>query len=195
MVIKEKRNSLFQKGFIGPIGDDLPSLIPIVVSLLLFFMIFSATLSTYSSKNLEIRKQTDMLSAARIIKGDSIILSIDQFKDRCDTVKMKNYPSSFMFAIYKADYDISTVINDFANETAIDPATNTPEKISENFLKEDDVSYFCGYQKRSGNRLSSATRNYALRFYPIAIQTKVTKMGTSDVYAIIPGIVAMVIWE
>jgi len=191
----KKMGSFFvrkQKGFIGPIGDDLPSLVPIVVSLLLFFTIFSVTLSVYNSKNTDIREQTDMLSAARIMKGDSIILSIDEFKTRCDTVKMKNYPSSFMFAVYKADYDLGEVMLDFTNETSIDPATNIPEKISKSFLRdESDAPYFCGFQKRIGNRLSSSTRSYVIRYYPVAIQVKLN----SGVYSIVPGIMAMVMWE
>lgn len=185
-----------QKGFIGPIGDDMPSLVPIVVSLLLFFTIFSVTLSAYNSKNGDVREKIDMLSAARIMKGDSIILSVDEFNSRCDTILMKNYPSSFMFAVYKADYDIGNVIEDFSTETSIDPLTNTPERISEDFLRdESEAPYFCGFQKRVGNRLSSNTRSYVIRYYPVAVQVKLTTEGSGNVYSIVPGIMAMVMWE
>ncbi len=54
-----------------------------------------------------------MLSIARNLKGDSLILNLSQFQERCDNVRVPSYPYNFMIGIYSADKDLDTVINDF----------------------------------------------------------------------------------
>ena len=39
-----------RKGFIGPIGDDLPSIIPLVFALIVFFSGFYLTMNVFESK-------------------------------------------------------------------------------------------------------------------------------------------------
>ncbi len=184
-----------EKGFIGAIGDDLPSLIPIIFALLIFFTAFSAALGMYNSENAQVSTEMGMLSIARVLKGDSLLLNVNQFLGRCDDVKIGKYPYNYMVAVYKADEDLDGVIDDFI-ETEIDGY------ISPSFLKGElngnQESYFCGYKrlgsKNFGDTVGSKAREeYIMRYYPIAIQTKVLIDG-KEYYVIIPGIMAMVIW-
>jgi len=184
---------LSKKGFIGPIGDDLPSLIPIVVALVLFFSIFTMTLNTYNSKNASIAKQADMTAVSRMIKGDSLIVDMNQFQQRCANVRIKTYPYSVMVGIYQLDsvLDISTVVNDFVNS----PISAGPSGISENFMtapfkSDPSVPYFCSYKKVAAPDFSSLQKNYLLRFYPIAVQIQ----QSGGTYLIVPAMMAMVIW-
>ena len=187
---------IFEKGFIGAIGDDLPSLIPIVFALLIFFTIFTTTLSTYNGENARVSTEIGMLSVARTLKGDSLLLNLSQFQTRCADVRVQSYPYNFMIAVYKADKDLDTVMEDFI-ETSI-----SNEEYSKNFLTgpvgdDPEGTYFCGYKKIGskdfGDTRSGSREEYILRYYPIAIQTQVT-IGGKDYYIIIPGIMAMVIW-
>ena len=40
-----------QKGFLGPIGDDLPSLIPIIFGLVIFFAVFNTGFQAFQNKS------------------------------------------------------------------------------------------------------------------------------------------------
>ena len=186
---------IFEKGFIGAIGDDLPSLIPIVFALLIFFTVFTATLNAYNSENAAVGIERGMLSVARILKGDSLLLNVGQFQERCDSVRIQSYPYNFMIAVYKADKDLDDVLDDFVR-------TDTDGPYSKNFLSQevnnDDITYFCGYRKIGaqnfgGQDLDQSREEYTLRYYPVAIQTKILVNG-AEYYVIIPGIMAMIIW-
>jgi hypothetical protein len=191
-----------KKGFIGPIGDDLPSLIPIVISLLLFFTIFSITLNAYNSKNSDITKQTLMISASREIKGDSMILSYDQFQERCDRLKLKYYPYNFIMAIYPTgginplDNPLENVLDNFK---AMEVDSITGEIINRGFIEDQIIGksgekYICGYKKKGGNTFSTKTRAYLLRYYPVAVQTT-RNMSGEDYVIIVPAVMAVIVWD
>jgi hypothetical protein len=188
-----------EKGFIGAIGDDLPSLIPIIVALLIFFSVFSVALNTYNSQNYSFEKKMGMLSVARLVKGDSLLLSVDQFIERCDQAKMNKYPYNFMIAIYGADYDLAEAMNDFK-----DVRIATEEGLDVFLSGETDTGtepFFCGYKRAGasefGIQLSSASAfrtEYTINYYPIAVQTKIV-LPTGEYTVVVPGIMAMVVWQ
>ena len=193
----------FEKGFIGAIGDDLPSLIPIVFALLIFFSAFSSTLSVYNRSNSQVVTDMGMLSVARTLKGDSLLLNYSQFEGRCNDLRIQKFPYNFMVAIYKADKQLETVVSDFS-DVRIESDDVSDSKGLENFLKGEttsgDKSYFCGYLKLGSKDFGDLAsgqeerEEYMLRYYPVAIQTKVT-IETKEYYVIIPGVMAMVIWQ
>ncbi|MFW5902267.1 MAG: hypothetical protein ACOCTT_00050 [archaeon] len=61
------------KGFIGPIGDDLPSLIAIMLALTLFFTGLTFAMRTFNTKQRDVRLMQGGLDVSRAIVGDSII--------------------------------------------------------------------------------------------------------------------------
>lgn len=196
MVFKKK---LFnKKGFIGAIGDDLPSLIPIIVALLLFFTIFSITLSSYNEKNLLLRKNMSLMNISRELKGDSLIAGADQFLNNCEKIKFNQYPQNFMVAIYSNE-TLAEMLNyneNFLDDfKGVDP--NNPEQI-ENFLtgttsNNEEKAYFCYYRRVGGRQINNSRVSYLTRFYPVAVQEKIDVDGVE--YLIIsPGIMIMVIW-
>lgn len=195
------------KGFIGPIGDDLPSLVPIVAALLLFFSIFALTLNTYETKNDEIRKQTDMTSVSRELKGDSLILDVTQFSQKCQDIQLKKFPYSFMAGIYGTDVDITHVTEDFslASANAGDPVALQSYVNSDDarFLKQimdpsTKQAFFCSYTRVGGKSFSASKKAYLLRFYPVGVQLpkEFTIAGNKEThYLIVPAVMAMVFWE
>lgn len=78
-----------KKGFIGPIGDDLPSLIPIIFALVLFFSAFNYGLSNLNEKSVEFADDLDSLKAARILRSNSYIVDYENFNELCNTVSVK----------------------------------------------------------------------------------------------------------
>jgi hypothetical protein len=77
-----------QKGFIGPIGDDLPSLIPIIFSLVIFFTAFTATFSVFDKGNVRFDRTIKILKISDQMRGDKYINDIGEFKGLCDTVSI-----------------------------------------------------------------------------------------------------------
>jgi hypothetical protein len=196
---------LSRKGFIGPIGDDLPSLIPIVTGLVIFFTVFVLTFNSYHEKNNFLERQINMTTVARDIKGDSLILNWSQFDDRCNEMKLRRYPYSFMIAIYDNEVDLGRVVGDF-NRISLDDGY---ERVlsSENefsFLGQytdkgggEYKNFFCSYLKIGGRDFSESKRQYIVRFYPIAVQQPMevnTKIATTQ-FLIVPAVMAMVVWE
>lgn len=191
-------NFLFsKKGFIGPIGDDLPSLIPIVTGLVIFFSIFVLTLNTYNEKNVFLEKQIDMTTVARDIKGDSLILNWSQFNDRCNGMKLKRYPYSFMIAIYDNEVDVTKIVSEF-KDISLDNYENNLTSQEFDFLSqgtdEGNRNFFCSYLRVGGRDFSENKRQYVVRFYPIAVQQPVSS-ASSTYHLIVPAVMAMVVWE
>ncbi|MEK6959164.1 MAG: hypothetical protein AABW59_03915 [archaeon] len=183
-----------KKGFLGPIGDDLPSMIPIVMSLALFFMVFGATFSTYNTKNATIRQQFELTSVARELKGDSLLLSVDQFEQRCNDVKLNTYPYSFMAGVYRADADLDSIFSDFEK-------AGNGEMAEDRILSDIDSPdsegkyYFCKFKRSGAAEFSLKQKKYTVRFYPIAVQVYQGGSGTTGgTYLITPGLMAMVVW-
>ncbi|MDO8627723.1 MAG: hypothetical protein Q7K42_04610 [Candidatus Diapherotrites archaeon] len=76
------------KAFIGPIGDDLPSLIPIIFSLLIFFSAFTFAFNKFNEENDLIRTKLDALNVARTMKVNSFISNYEHFQKLCEDAKV-----------------------------------------------------------------------------------------------------------
>jgi hypothetical protein len=186
--------SLNKKGFIGAIGDDLPSLIPILISLLLFFTIFSLTLNTYNSKNVILRKNMGLMSISRELKGDSLILDVNQFKLRCDNTRLTTHAYNFRVGIYSNEKLTQLATN---GEQIIDNFKNIDEGI-ENFIDgqygTQREKYYCEYKRPGARDLTSGKISYITRFYPVAVQLD-EQINGEDYLLIEPAVMVMVIWE
>ena len=75
-----------QKGFIGPIGDDLRSLIPLLFALVIFFSTFSFAYNVFSQKNISFQKDLDVLTISRTLKGTNYISGLQSFNEICNTL-------------------------------------------------------------------------------------------------------------
>lgn len=75
-----------RKGFIGPIGDDLPSLIPLIFSLVIFFAAFNQTLMVYRSTASRFELVLDALRISNALRGDKYINDFQEFEQLCNSV-------------------------------------------------------------------------------------------------------------
>ena len=79
-----------EKGFLGPIGDDLPSLIPLVFALVIFFSTFTFAFNVFNEKNSDFQADMDVMNIARVLKGTSLISSLEDFQKNCTTINITN---------------------------------------------------------------------------------------------------------
>ncbi|MEM0360471.1 MAG: hypothetical protein QXK06_04015 [Candidatus Diapherotrites archaeon] len=85
-VFWRKKNK--NRGFIGPIGDDLPSLIPIIFSLVVFFTAFTATFSVFDKGNTRFDRAIKILKISDQMRGDKYINDLQEFKELCEKVSV-----------------------------------------------------------------------------------------------------------
>ncbi len=81
---------MLNKGFIGPIGDDLPSLIPLLVGLVMFFSTFTLTFNSFDDRNQEFDNDVAVMRISRTIQANSYIFSHDNFLENCNQIGTVN---------------------------------------------------------------------------------------------------------
>lgn len=84
------KHSSHSRGYIGPIGDDLPSLIPLIFALAVFFATFSNTLGTFEKKNALFDLDLEVFKIARVLRGNGYYTGVEAFHDACKLVRAKN---------------------------------------------------------------------------------------------------------
>lgn len=78
-----------QRGYLGPIGDDIPSLIPIIVGLITFFGAFTYTLNEYNHRTQTFAADRDSLIIANALKGDSYLSNYTEFAKACNGLRVR----------------------------------------------------------------------------------------------------------
>ena len=77
-----------EKGFLGPIGDDLPSLIPLLFGLMIFFGTYSFALSEFTLENQEINNKLEVFQVSRVLRTDGLVDSFEDFNRLCDSIPL-----------------------------------------------------------------------------------------------------------
>ena len=86
------RKSFGRRGFIGPIGDDLPSLIPLLLGLVIFFSTFTNAFSAFDARSADFKDDVAVMRISRTIQSNSYIYSVENFRELClqiDAVNIK----------------------------------------------------------------------------------------------------------
>ncbi len=86
---------LSEKGYLGSIGDDLPSLIPLLFALLIFFSVFSFTLNLFNEKKKVFEKEFELMRIADALKYDGYINGYDERLNNCDSGSNCLLPNTF----------------------------------------------------------------------------------------------------
>jgi hypothetical protein len=81
---------MLKRGFLGPIGDDLPSLIPLVFALTIFFTVFYLTFSTFNERNIDFDNDTSAIQIGAALRGAGLINSSESFDKLCKKVNIRN---------------------------------------------------------------------------------------------------------
>ncbi|HLC92709.1 MAG TPA: hypothetical protein VJH23_03305 [archaeon] len=77
---------MLSKGFVGPIGDDLPSLIPLLFGLVIFFSTFTLAFNAFDARNADFKDDLAMMRISRTLQSNSYIYNYNNFHSLCDQV-------------------------------------------------------------------------------------------------------------
>jgi len=81
---------VLKRGFIGPIGDDLPSLIPLLFGLVMFFSAFTTTFNSFDRNNVIFKDDITVMKISRVMQSNSYIYSYENFEELCSGVGIVN---------------------------------------------------------------------------------------------------------
>jgi hypothetical protein len=165
---------MIKKGFIGAIGDDLPSLIPIFLGLMIFFSVFLNTYNVYKDNTDLYSLKSEAISVSAIMKEEPVILNLDTFKKTCSKVNTK-----FKWNAFLVDFDLNS-----DNYVSL-----TKENLEGNILKEgegeDEQLYVCDSSDVT-SFLSNTSSEVIIYQYPTTTQ--------KDLY-IKPARLYVVVWR
>jgi hypothetical protein len=170
------------KGFVGPLGDDIPSIFPIIAGILLFMATFFYAFQAIDAKNKFLEQRKATLGLAYIITEKGFV-SEDEFGKKCENL-LKPYAEThgtkFAVTVKKFCSQINLNANIFNEKTTLseDPQTcdsgskcseavgmicmNADQEISE--VKNVDAIY------SPDEYAQKAPKNMVVLNYPVAVQ-------------------------
>lgn len=155
-----------KRGFLGSIGDDLPSLIPLFFALMIFFASLAYAFTTINERNNFINTYIDSLGIAKAALGDASFVDLQDFQASSNkVVTSANYIFGLVYIPTESDpgnsLDFSTILED-VDKGFICYTDNNDLKLSPNsaivggkFLTTADI--FCNPDMPSSFYLASAS--------------------------------------
>ncbi|MFH0905704.1 MAG: hypothetical protein V1824_00015 [archaeon] len=161
-MFKKMHNS--KKGFIGAIGDDLPSLIPIFVGLVIFFSVFQNTYTVYKKNSDLYSLEQEAISIASSLKQEPVIANYEGFTKSCNLIS-----STVNWDAFVVDFDINT-----DNYTII-TANNLEdkivfEKVKNSFGVFEDKKFICNDMATLSEILEKRDKKIIINMYPLTLQ-------------------------
>jgi hypothetical protein len=96
---------MLNKGFIGPVGDDMPSLTPLIFGLLMFFGAFTTAFTSFNQRNSDFSSDIEVLKISKQLESNGYIYSYENFQDLCNQINSTNI--KFMAAITSEAFERS----------------------------------------------------------------------------------------
>ena len=198
---KVKKSS---RGFIGSIGDDLPSLIPLFFALMIFFTALAFAFTTINEKNATINTYLDSLTIAKTALSDGSFASLSEFQNTGkNIVTMSNYLYGLVYIPKdNLSFDFESLLGENINDAFIQACKDGNIKFSDNTIlttegvkntncDDDDDSYFLLSSSNVKEKLNQGGydlledlkhRNYFYYLYPV---TLLTPIGYNIVYLLV----------
>lgn len=157
------RIQLLNKGFLGPIGDDLPSLVPLMFALIIFFSTFSFTWGIFDRRNLDFNDDLYTLRIARVLKSNGYISGSDNFDMLCKSLGIINL--KYRAGITNAE----TAPDEYTAQTGLDAGINIFEI---EFYESDGYTFECTNVEPAEFLTveGSIDKKIIARIYPIALE-------------------------
>lgn len=155
--LSEKSLGKNEEGFLGPIGDDLPSLIPLLFGLVIFFSSFAFAFQTFEEKSNSFQNDLDALRVAATLKSDGYVTNWQEFQDLCETITVKrlNYVAGLI--------DIQPTEGENIFDLEFEESNENNESFGRKFsCSNQELSEF-SFEALTGKRLISRT-------FPIILQ-------------------------
>ncbi len=182
-----------ERGYLGPIGDDIPSLIPIVVGLITFFGAFAYTLNEYNHRTQTFAADRDTLIIANALKGDSYLSNYTEFATACQGIRVRGLD-------YFAGVIDSNKMEQIA-QLATDESVNKLALIADNLYPIADPLYpegnqplLCHHGLVEGTDLPSSddlelildNRQFIILSFPVAVESPL---------AVVPATLVVITWR
>lgn len=172
------------KGYLGPVGDDIPSLIPIVVSLVIFFATFTFTLNEFNSRGQSFNADRDTLIIANALKGDSYVSTFTEFDAACKGLRVRGLN-------YVAGIIESSKWNELSQLAANSPGDPALSFVADSFYSVNNQAFSClgGIeapltQPDLASRL--VDRQYVALSFPVALELTT---------AVVPATLVVIAWR
>lgn len=168
------------RGFLGPLGDDLPSLIPLIFALIIFFSAFTSAFNTFDKKNAAFQAELEVFSIASAMRADSYIAGYEGFQERCRRITASDvkYKIGIIELPLRVDDGVSR-INPLAPDFYL-----FPSGIDKFECRENDI-----YPTEN-------SRNIIVRIYPIALELKDdTKTHITSGFIVRPMLLVVITWN
>lgn len=183
---RKRRNKqrLNARGYLGPIGDDIPSLIPIIVGMITFFSAFSFTLNEYNQRSASFAADRDTLIIANSLKGDSYLSSYAEFDTACRGLRVRGL--NYVAAVVE-----STQWNVILSDAQQDPDSHQLSFVADHVFSIDNLPLSCS--RGIDSPFSSAefgevlkNNQYVVLSLPVALEIPT---------AVVPGTLVVVTWR
>jgi len=169
------------RGFLGPIGDDLPSLIPLLFALMMFFYVFTFTWNVFDQKGAAFNDSLEALRVANTLKGNNYLRGIGSFNERC-TEAQSIKRIKFMVGLLP----LST--GPGQNFSGIDLET-----IEDDFFESGDEKFFCtNLPEDSEDYPGPESVNLSIRSFPVALEFH---NETTGMFYVRPMLLTAVTWR
>lgn len=143
----------------GPIGDDLPSLIPLMFALIIFFSSFYATVNVYNDKTVDFENDIAVVQIGASLRGTGFVSSLEEFQKSCNSLNVRQpYFSAGLMDLNK-DINVLNLDDDYFFEEGI-----------QNYFKCSNVAE--GEQGLTRQKVLASNAKIVLRYYPVILQKK-----------------------
>lgn len=172
------------RGYLGPIGDDIPSLIPIIVGLITFFAAFTFTLNEYNQRSASFSADRDTLIIANSLKGDSYLSSFAEFDTACKGLRVRSL--RYMAAIVE-----STQWNKILIDSAQNPNEHQLSFVADHIFAANNSPLVCANGLDipfTSVELGDVLQNnsYVVLSLPVALEIPT---------AVVPGTLVVITWR
>lgn len=131
-----------QKAFLGPIGDDLPSLIPLMFALIIFFSGFYMAMAAYTERGEDFDNDLAVTQISNALRGTGFISGVQDFDNLCNSLNIQNPKYFAALTELSLNPEKNTDVNIFDFEVYKDKegkefiCTNFEEDFKQEFTKE-----------------------------------------------------------
>jgi len=175
-----KKALMREKGFLGPIGDDLPSLIPLLFALMIFFYVFTFTWTIFDQRGNAFEDAIAALRVGNTMKGNNYMRGIESFQERCSEAQsIRNV--KFMAGLLPLSTGPSKSFEGIDIET-----------LEGKFFGTEPQKYICTNTNLEEDKPGLETSNLYLRSFPVALEFANQETGA---FYVRPMLLVVVTWR
>lgn len=169
-----------EKGFLGPIGDDLPSLIPLLFALMIFFYVFTFTWSIFDQRGQAFDDAISALRVGNTMKGNNYMRGMDSFQERCSEAKSIR-SVKFMAGLLPLSTGPGQTFEGIDIET-----------LESSFFSPGGKMFICTNTNLEEGKPGLETPNLYLRSFPVALEFANQETGA---FYVRPMLLVVVTWR